>query len=74
MNKYKISKAMRFFLFVSGTFVWAGIWLTGFDVVHWVLYFPAFFFLIAVITGICPGMIVSNLLFGEKPFSSNKQY
>ena len=66
MNKHKISKATRFFLFVSATLVWAGIWLTGFNVVHWVLYLPAVFFTIAVITGICPGMIVSNLLFGEK--------
>jgi hypothetical protein len=65
---------MRFFLFVSGTFVWTGIWLTGFDVVHWVLYLPAIFFAFAVITGICPGLIVSNLLFGENSYSSNKQY
>ena len=72
MNKHKISKAMRFFLFVSGTFVWTGIGLTGFDVVHWILYLPAFFFAFAVITGICPGMIVSNLLFGEKS-SSDEQ-
>jgi len=73
MNKHKISRAMRFFLFVSGSLVWTGIWLTGFDVIHWVLYLPAIFFAIAVITGICPGMIVSNLLFGEKSSSSNKQ-
>jgi hypothetical protein len=73
MNKHKISKAMRFFLFVSGTFVWTGIWLTGFDVVHWVLYLPAIFFAFAVITGICPGLIVSNLLFGEESTSSDKQ-
>jgi len=72
MEKYKISKSMRFFLFVSGTLVWTGIWLTGFNVVHWVLYLPAIFFAFAVITGICPGMIVSNLLFGEKS-SSDKQ-
>jgi len=72
MEQYKISKSMRFFLFVSGTLVWTGIWLTGFNVVHWVLYLPAIFFAFAVITGICPGMIVSNLLFGEKS-SSDKQ-
>ena len=73
MNKHKISKATRFFLFISGTLVWTGIWLTGFDVVHWVLYLPAIFFTFAVITGICPGMIVSNLLFGDKSSSSDNQ-
>ena len=71
MGKYKLDKAMRFFLFASGILIWAGIWLTGLDAAHWVLYIPAIFFTIAVITGICPGMIVSNLLFGEK--SSDKQ-
>ena len=71
MEKYKLDKATRFFLFVSATFVWTGIWRTGFDVAHWVLYVPAIFFTIAVITGICPGMIVSTLLFGEKSSSDN---
>ena len=66
MGKYKLDKAMRFFLVVSGILIWAGIWLTGFDAAHWILYIPAIFFTIAVITGICPGMIVSNLLFSEK--------
>ena len=72
MEKYKLDKSMRFFLFVSGAFVWTGIWLTGFNVVHWILYLPAIFFTFAVITGICPGLIVSKLLFGEKSPSSNK--
>ena len=72
MEKYKSDKATRFFLFVSATFVWIGIWLTGFDAAHWVLYIPAIFFTLAVITGICPGMIVSKLLFGEKSSSDNQ--
>lgn len=66
MSEYKIGKAMRFFLFFSGTLVWLGIGLTGFGTVHWVLYIPAVFFYFAVITGICPGMIISNKLFGDK--------
>ena len=66
MEKYLISKAMRFFFLVTGLIIWAGIWLTGFSNVHWLLYVPAVFFAFAVITGICPGIIVSNLLFGDK--------
>jgi hypothetical protein len=64
MNSYKISNAMRFFFLLSGTLLWAGIWLTGFATVHWLLYLPAVFFVFAAITGICPGMIISKRLFG----------
>jgi hypothetical protein len=66
MEKYKIGKTMRFFLLVSGSIIWLGIWLTGFSIVHWVLYIPAVFFTFAVITGICPGMIISRLIMGER--------
>jgi hypothetical protein len=34
-----------------------GIWLTGFDKAHWVLYLPPAFLTFAGITGICPGLI-----------------
>lgn len=57
---------MRFFLIVISTMIWLGIWLTGFGVVHWVLYIPAVFLLSAAITGICPGIMLSNKLFGKK--------
>jgi len=62
----KMEVAMKaFFLFV-GLLLWLGIWLTGFDKAHWILYLPATFFLISAITGICPGMIFFRGLFGEK--------
>ena len=67
MEKYKINHAMRFFFLVAGSLLWVGIWLTGFTTVHWLLYIPAVFFLFAAATGICPGMIISNLLFGKRP-------
>ncbi|MGB1110676.1 MAG: hypothetical protein ACPG4N_09985 [Gammaproteobacteria bacterium] len=62
MNQYKISKSMRLFFTVSGTVIWLGIWLSGFSTVHWLLYIPAVFFAFAVLTGICPGMIISKAL------------
>ncbi|VAW50723.1 hypothetical protein MNBD_GAMMA05-2651 [hydrothermal vent metagenome] len=62
----KMDKAMKaFFLFV-GLMMWAGIWLSGFDTVHWLLYLPAAFFLCSAITGICPGMVFFTELFKEK--------
>jgi hypothetical protein len=68
MKPYLISKSMRFFFLVSGSIIWIGVWLTGFSTVHWLLYVPAVFFYFAAITGICPGLIFSRLIFGEKPW------
>jgi len=62
---YKIGKSMRVFFAVSGIILWLGIWLTGFETVHWLLYLPAAFFLFASATGICPGMIISRKITGE---------
>ena len=66
MKKYIIGKPMRFFFLFAGSMIGLGIWLTGFSVAHWLLYIPVVFFLFAALTGICPGIIISNLLFGEK--------
>ena len=58
-------RSMRFFFLVSSMVIWLGIYLSGFSNVHWLLYFPAVFFLFAAISGICPGMIISRMLFKE---------
>lgn len=59
----KINSAMRFFFIVIASVLLIGIWLTGFSTAHWLLYLPTAFLFIAAITGICPGMILSNKLF-----------
>jgi len=64
MDKMDLS-TKAFFLF-AGLVLWSGIWLTGFEVVHWILYLPASFFLISAVTGICPGMIFFKEVFREK--------
>jgi len=66
MKDLKMSCAMRAFFLIFGLMIWLGIWLTGFAVVHWVLYLPAGFAIFAAVTGICPGLIVSNKLLGNK--------
>jgi len=38
--------------------LWLGIYFTGFDVVHWLVYIPAVMALFAFATGICPGQIM----------------
>jgi len=66
MKKYLIgSKALRLTLLTIGTILSLGIWLTGVNTVHWVLYVPTAFVLFAGITGICPGLIFNKILFKE---------
>ena len=67
MKKYFIGSSMRLFLFFVATFIWIGIWLTGFASVHWLLYLPPTLFYFAAITRICPGLIISRLILGDKP-------
>ncbi len=61
-----MSAAMRFFLVVIGSVILLGIWLTGFDKVHWLLYVPVVFFYFAAVTGICPSLKFSGMLFPAK--------
>lgn len=61
----KASKAMRFFLFNASVFILVGIWLTGFDKVHWFAYLVPSFFLFAAAVGICPGLIIAQKIFGK---------
>jgi hypothetical protein len=62
----KINNVLRVFFLFFGSLIWVGIWLTGFDVVHWILFLPATFFIVAAVTGICPGLILFNEIFKEK--------
>lgn len=43
----------------------AGIWLSGFNPVHWLWYLPAGFLAFAALTGICPGLIINKILLRE---------
>jgi hypothetical protein len=57
---------MRIWFALFGILLWLGIYLTGFSVVHWILYLPAAGFIFAAITGICPSQIIVNKLFSSK--------
>jgi ABC-type polysaccharide/polyol phosphate export permease len=68
----KINAAMRFFLLVIGSVILLGMWLTGFDKTHWLLYVPVVFFYFAAVTGICPGLVFSGMLFPDKAKTATK--
>ena len=66
MKNYMIdSSALRMTFIMIGIFISLGIWLTGFDVVHWLLYLPAGFLVFAGVTGICPSLIINKMIFKE---------
>jgi len=65
MQFSKSSPSVRLFLFIVGAIIWGGIALTGFAAVHWLLYVPAAFLVLAAITGFCPGLIISRYLLRE---------
>ena len=56
-----MSAIRMLFLMLAGLIL-LGIWLTGFNVVHWVLYIPVAALTFAGITGICPGYLVMQKL------------
>ena len=49
--------ALRMQFLSIAAVVLVGIWLTGFDRVHWFLYVPVAIFTFAGTTGICPGLM-----------------
>lgn len=49
--------AMRMTFLTMAAIMLAGIGLTGFGKVHWLLYLPPAFLLFAGLTGVCPGLI-----------------
>ncbi|MDT8388433.1 MAG: hypothetical protein RQ736_13045 [Thiogranum sp.] len=61
----RASKAMRFFFFNAAVLILVGIWLTGFDKVHWFTYAVPAFFMFAAAVGICPELIMAQKLFGN---------
>ncbi len=58
MCQLKLDPLQRQWFLGPGLMLWIGIYLTGFDVVHWLIYVPATMAVFAFITGICPGQIM----------------
>ena len=62
----KSSMPMRIWFAFFGIVIFAGIYLTGFSNVHWLLYVPAAGMIFAAITGFCPSQITILKLTGSK--------
>lgn len=62
----KASTEMRIWFAVFSLVIWLGIYLTGFDAVHWLLYVPAAGFIFAAVSGICPSQLLVFSFFKKK--------
>ena len=63
--------AIRMLFIFMAAFISLGIWLTGYNQVHWLLYIPPAALLFAGVTGICLGSAYLGALLatkGKKPF------
>lgn len=54
--------AIRILFIIMAAVIAAGIWLTGYNSVHWLLYIPPAALLFAGITGLCPGYMLLRKL------------
>jgi len=59
----KSGNAVRMFLFSAVIFLMVGIWLTGFDQVHWFLYVIPVGYTLSALFGICPSINLWRILF-----------
>jgi len=50
--------AVRMQFLLLAVVILVGLWLTGFDQVHWFAWVPVVLLVFAGVTGICPGMMI----------------
>jgi len=66
---YTASKTQRLFMFNLASLILVGLWLTGFDKVHWFAYVVPAALYFAAGTGLCLGLYMSGKIleaFGIK--------
>jgi ABC-type polysaccharide/polyol phosphate export permease len=57
---FKASRVQRVFFFNMAVLILFGLWLTGFDKVHWFTYVIPAGLLFASATGLCLGLVISK--------------
>lgn len=71
--KSNMNPAMRLFFFVLSSVILLGIWLTGFNNVHWLLYLPVALLYMAAVIGFCPGLHFSGMVFPAKTAKTSRK-
>jgi hypothetical protein len=62
MNISNTSSVQRLTFLITSILAFIGIYLSGYDQVHWFLYVVPVVYLFSATTGFCPGIAVSRLL------------
>jgi len=62
VTMFNASRVQRVFFFNMAVLSLTGLWLTGFDKVHWFAYVVPAGLLFASLTGFCLGFVVSRKL------------
>jgi len=62
---FTASASMRLFMFNASLIILVGIWLTGFEIIHWSLYLEPVFFIFAAVTGLCLGLVIPRMIFNR---------
>ncbi len=65
MQLQNANTTMRLLFLTLAVVIWIGIWLSGYNTVHWILYLPAALLTFAAATGICPGLHVVGKIAGK---------
>lgn len=61
---FNASNSVRVFLLDLSLISMLGIWLSGFEQVHWFSYVLPAFLTTAAVTGFCPGLFISKKILG----------
>ncbi len=66
MNLSNTTTVQRLTFFNTSVIAFIGIYLSGYDQVHWFMYTVPLVYLFSAATGFCPGLLVSKWLLGRK--------
>jgi hypothetical protein len=66
LKPYKAGKNTRLFLLISSLAQGLGIYLSGYENIHWLLYLISLMFFGAALNGYCTMMILIENVFGKE--------
>lgn len=73
MNLSNTSAVQRLTFFNTSMLAFVGIYLTGYDQVHWFIYVVPVVYLFSAATGFCPGIALSKwMLRGQRGTSPSQ--
>ena len=66
MNISNTGAVQRFTFFNTSVIAFIGIYLSGYDQVHWFMYTVPVVYLLSAATGFCPGLFIAKLILRKQ--------